>query len=78
MIDRAGNGSGACLPGVGIHQQHQLAVNRHYFDSTSRLDPSLQPLRRCAGALRVAINPKGLTTLGTMNALKDVEHCEGF
>ena len=29
-------------------------------------------------ALRVAINPKGLTTPGTMNYLKAVEHCEGF
>ena len=29
-------------------------------------------------AMRVAINPKGLTTPGTMNDLKDVEHCEGF
>ena len=29
-------------------------------------------------ALRVAINPKGLTTPGTMNHLKAVEHCEGF
>ena len=36
---------------------------------------------RCVGAqvaLRVAINPKGLTTPGTMNYLKAVEHCEGF
>ena len=29
-------------------------------------------------ALLVAINPKGLTTPGTMNYLKAVEHCEGF
>ena len=29
-------------------------------------------------AMRVAINPKGLTTPGTMNYLKAVEHCEGF
>ena len=29
-------------------------------------------------ALRVAINPKGLTTPGTMNYLKAVEHCEGL
>ena len=29
-------------------------------------------------AWRVAINPKGLTTPGTMNDLKDVEHCVGF
>ena len=29
-------------------------------------------------ALRVAINPKGLITPGTMNYLKAVEHCEGF
>ena len=29
-------------------------------------------------ALRVAINPTGLTTPGTMNCLKAVEHCEGF
>ena len=29
-------------------------------------------------ALRVAFNPKGLTTPGTMNYLKAVEHCEGF
>ena len=29
-------------------------------------------------ALRVAINPEGLTTPGTMNYLKAVEHCEGF
>ena len=29
-------------------------------------------------ALRVAINPKGLSTHGTMNYLKAVEHCEGF
>ena len=29
-------------------------------------------------ALRVAINPKGLTTPGKMNYLKAVEHCEGF
>ena len=29
-------------------------------------------------ALREAINPKGLTTPGTMNYLKAVEHCEGF
>ena len=29
-------------------------------------------------ALRVAINPKGLTTPGKMNYLKAVEHCEGL
>ena len=29
-------------------------------------------------AMREAINPKGLTTPGTMNYLKAVEHCEGF
>jgi len=29
-------------------------------------------------AMRVAINPKGLTTPGKMNYLKAVEHCEGF
>ena len=29
----------------GINQQHQLAVNHHSFDFTSRQDPSLQPLR---------------------------------
>lgn len=28
-------------------------------------------------AMRVAINPKGLTTPGRMNYLKAVEHCEG-
>ena len=36
---------------------------------------------RCVDAqvgMRVAVNPKGLTTPGTMNDLKDVEHCEGF
>ncbi len=29
-------------------------------------------------AMRVAINPKGLTIPGKMNYLKAVEHCEGF
>jgi|TARA_B100001093_G_C26718952_1_gene966939 hypothetical protein len=29
-------------------------------------------------AMRVAINPKGLTTPGKLNYLKAVEHCEGF
>ena len=29
-------------------------------------------------AMRVAINPKGLTTPGKFNYLKAVEHCEGF
>lgn len=29
-------------------------------------------------AMRVAINPKGLTIPGKMNSLKAVEHCEGF
>ena len=29
-------------------------------------------------ALLVAINPKGLTTPGTMNYLEALEHCEGF
>ena len=29
-------------------------------------------------AMRFAINPKGLSTPGTMNDLKAVEHCEGF
>lgn len=29
-------------------------------------------------AMRVAINPKGLTTPGKLIYLKAVEHCEGF
>ena len=29
-------------------------------------------------AMRVAINPKGLTIPGKMNYIKAVEHCEGF
>ena len=29
-------------------------------------------------AMRVAINPKGLSIPGKMNYLKAVEHCEGF